>query len=135
MKEASCSEGRGFESQHPTLDEHFFIIIWCKIELLFAWKRPEINEKEAGKVPDLIEVIPIWIKVLSHSKFTFFAAFVLHENLEEPLDDEEAVDTGPDDDWDFEVAVMRIELDITQRKSRRDEVKNCRTLIKIYVAR
>ena len=51
MRVDSCSECCCFESQHRILDEHFFILICCKILLMFAWKRPKINEKEAGDDP------------------------------------------------------------------------------------
>ena len=43
----SRSEGCGFESQCRILDGHFFTLICCKI-VLFVWKRPKINENEAG---------------------------------------------------------------------------------------
>ena len=46
----SCSEGRGFESEHRILDEHFlhiFVVKICNVCL----KRPKINEKEAGVGP------------------------------------------------------------------------------------
>ena len=49
----SCSEGRGFESQHRIQDWNFFTLICCKIVLMFAWKRQKINEKEAGDGPFL----------------------------------------------------------------------------------
>ena len=29
----------------------FINLIWCKIVLMFVWKRPKINEKEAGVDP------------------------------------------------------------------------------------
>ncbi len=57
-------------------------------------------------------------------QLTIFPAFVLHENLEEPLDEEEKVDASPDDDGDFKVAVVRVEADITQGKGRGDEMKD-----------
>ena len=40
--------GHGFESQCRILDGHFLTLICCQIVLMFVWKRPEINEKEAG---------------------------------------------------------------------------------------
>ena len=43
----SRSEGHGFESQCHILDGHFLTLICCKIALIFAWKRPKINEKAA----------------------------------------------------------------------------------------
>ena len=48
----SCSEGRGFESEHRILDEHFlhiFVVKICNVCL----KRPKINEKEAEVGPFL----------------------------------------------------------------------------------
>ena len=47
MGDDSCSRGRGFESQHRKLDEHFFTLICCNI-CIVCMKRPQINEKEAG---------------------------------------------------------------------------------------
>ena len=47
----SRSEGCVFESQCRILDGHFFTFICCKIILMFVWKRPKINEKEAGDGP------------------------------------------------------------------------------------
>ena len=42
------SEGCGFESQHCVLHGHYCTIISCKIVLMFVWKWPKLNEKEAG---------------------------------------------------------------------------------------
>ena len=42
----SCSEGRGFESQHCILDGHFSHLFVVKIVMLF--EKTKINEKEAG---------------------------------------------------------------------------------------
>ena len=47
----SSSQGRWFESQRHILDEHFFTLICCKSVLMFVWKRPKINKKEAGDSP------------------------------------------------------------------------------------
>ena len=44
----SRSEGRGFKSKCHILDGHFFTLICCNIVLMFVWKRPKINKKEAG---------------------------------------------------------------------------------------
>ena len=46
----SRSKGCGFESRHRILDGHFSHIFVVKI-VLFVWKRPKINEKEAGDGP------------------------------------------------------------------------------------
>ena len=46
----SRSKGRGFKSRHCILDGHFSHIIVVKI-VMFVWKRPKINEKEAGVGP------------------------------------------------------------------------------------
>ena len=52
MRDDSCSIGRGFESQHQMiLDGHFLILICgknCTVCLFVCFKRPKINEKEAG---------------------------------------------------------------------------------------
>ena len=45
------SEGRVFESQHHTLDGHFSYWFVVKIVLIFVWKRPKINEKDARDGP------------------------------------------------------------------------------------
>ena len=46
----SRSKGHGFESRHHILDGHFSHWFVVKI-VLFVWKRPKINEKEAGFGP------------------------------------------------------------------------------------
>ena len=51
MGRDSNSEGRGFESQHRILDGHFSHIFVVKIVMMFVWKRPKINEKEAWVGP------------------------------------------------------------------------------------
>ena len=48
----SCSEGHEFDSKHCMLDGHFFTWICCIIVLMFVWKRPKINGKEAGMTSD-----------------------------------------------------------------------------------
>ena len=45
--EDSCSEVRGFESQHCILDGHCFTNICCKNSNV-CLERPKLNEKEAG---------------------------------------------------------------------------------------
>ena len=53
MGRDSCSEGRGFESQHRTLDGHCFVV---KITLMFGLKKTENkNEEEAGDGKFLID--------------------------------------------------------------------------------
>ena len=47
MGRDSRPEGRGFKSLHRILDGHFSHTFVVKI-VLFVWKRPKINEKEAG---------------------------------------------------------------------------------------
>ena len=58
----SCSEGRGFESQHHILDEHFFTLICCKnsnvclkrqrdkkeVGMANFFKKPEQKHKTIG---------------------------------------------------------------------------------------
>ena len=53
MGGGSRSKGRGFESQHRKLDGHdiFFTLICCKNYYDVCFKRPKINEKEAGVGP------------------------------------------------------------------------------------
>ena len=51
MGRDSHSKGRGFESRHHILDGHFSHIFVGKIVMMFAWKRPELNKKEAGVGP------------------------------------------------------------------------------------
>ena len=46
----SCSEGRGFESQHSILDGHFLTYICCKNCNDVCLKRPKFNKKEPGVV-------------------------------------------------------------------------------------
>ena len=46
----SCSEGRGFKSQHRILDGHFSHIFVIKIVM---FKKTKINEKDAGVGPFL----------------------------------------------------------------------------------
>ena len=46
----SCSEGRGFESQHHILDGHFFTLICCK-NCIVCLKGPKRNEREAEVGP------------------------------------------------------------------------------------
>ena len=41
----SCSEGRGFESQHRTLDEHYFLY---KLYLFLFEKDRKLTKKVAG---------------------------------------------------------------------------------------
>ena len=43
----SCSEGRGFKSQHRILDGHFFTFICCK-NCNVCLKKTKINEKRPG---------------------------------------------------------------------------------------
>ena len=45
----SCSEGRGFKSQHCILDGHFSHIFVVKFVILF--KKTRINKKEAEDAP------------------------------------------------------------------------------------
>ena len=46
----SCSEGRGFESQHHKLDGHFLHINFLH-KFYYCLKRPKIKEKDAGNGP------------------------------------------------------------------------------------
>ena len=55
---------------------------------------------------------------------TLFPVPVLHEDLEEPLDDEEEVDPGPDDQGDLQVAVVWVEVHVAQGEGGWDEVKD-----------
>ena len=50
MGRDSCSEGRGFKSQHCILDGHFFTYICCK-NCSVCLERLKINEKEARVGP------------------------------------------------------------------------------------
>ena len=50
MGDDSCSRGRGFKSRHRKLDGHFLHLFVVEI-VLCVWKRPKINEKEAGVGP------------------------------------------------------------------------------------
>ena len=52
MGRDSLTQGRGFESWHRILEGHdiFFTLISCK-NCIVCWKRPKINEKEAGDGP------------------------------------------------------------------------------------
>ena len=45
----SCSEGRGFESQHRILDEHFFTLICCKNWMDVCLKKIENKRKGGNK--------------------------------------------------------------------------------------
>ena len=56
----SSPEGCGFESQYHILDGHFFTLICCKIVLMFAWKIPKINNKEAGNGPVFKKIHGRW---------------------------------------------------------------------------
>ena len=49
----SHSEGRGFEYRCHILVGHYFILVCCKIVLMFVWKGPKINEKENRDGPFL----------------------------------------------------------------------------------
>ena len=45
----SCSKGCGLESRRRILDGHEIFSHWFVVNIvLFVWKRPKINEKEAG---------------------------------------------------------------------------------------
>ena len=55
----SCSEGRGFESQHHIPDGHFSHLIVVKIVMLF--EKTKINEKEAGDGPFKKSLLPMSI--------------------------------------------------------------------------
>ena len=50
MGRDSRFKGRGFDSRHHILDEHFFTYICCR-NYGVCLKRPKINEKEAGVGP------------------------------------------------------------------------------------
>ena len=50
MGRDSCPKGRGFESWHWILDGHFLTYICCK-NCDVCFKRPKINEKDAGVGP------------------------------------------------------------------------------------
>ena len=62
----SRSKGRGFESRHRILDGLDIFSHWFVVEIvLFVWKRPKINEKEAGMAHFLKKEIknmmgPVW---------------------------------------------------------------------------
>ena len=64
MEGESCSEGHGFESQQNLLDGHFSHWFVVNIVLLFVWKRPKLNEKEAGDGPFINEMSSITQKLL-----------------------------------------------------------------------
>ena len=65
----SRSEGREFESWCHILDGHFFTLICCKIVLMFVWKRPKINEKEARLAHFFLKKRRRWI--LNRTGFLF----------------------------------------------------------------
>ena len=51
MGDDSCLKSGGFESRCHILDGHFFSLICCKNCNDVCFKRPKINEKEAGVSP------------------------------------------------------------------------------------
>ena len=66
----SCSEGRGFKSQHCMLGGHFSHIFVVKIVILF--EKIKLNEKEAGdgtyKKPNCpsLSLLPLFL-ILGHN--------------------------------------------------------------------
>ena len=66
----SSLECHGFESQHQTLDGHFFSLICCKHCIDVCLKRSEINEKEAGDGPFLKQSVIFHklLKILSEHR-------------------------------------------------------------------
>ena len=74
MGRDSCSEGRGFKSQHCILDGHFFTYICCK-NCIVCLKRPKINEIEAGVGPFKKSILVVKVAAplcqVCHNHFRF----------------------------------------------------------------
>ncbi len=59
--------------------------------------------------------------------YTFSSIFVFHENFEKSFNDEEEINSCPNDDRNFQITMVRIKWDLAQRERRRDQMKDGRT--------